>query len=311
MKITVPYCRTIIGIHNVGIAAYLCAVVLLIGCSSVPYSYVVKKESSVTDSSYKATLEVALYEDRFLSVSIVQNPKEREAMSQSLSTAHQSTTAPPGTSPGEMAAAYIITTFLVRAGADSNLRSKANDKALVLTELFKRESRNVQRVVALIQEQFMEMKSAKLEKSATSEDCCKHHIIVCPQVQLSNDLRVLEVKIDFTVIDKNIDEVIYKNSFIYITDPAPSESVISYWTDADAQQFFQVFDTALGEIVKMIDFDLLPREGRMQEEKVSTIKYRNEMGIFYVRGTLLSNRDQRIILRDLRGNLRSFSGELL
>ncbi len=280
------------------------------GCTPASHSYVIKKASSVADVLNKATLEVVLDEDRFLSVSVLQNPEHRAAMSQSLSTAYQSTTPPSGTGSGEMVAAYVITAYLFRAGADSNMHSKASGKALALVKLMKGE-RSKERVVTLFRERFKDMESIKLHNPDENAGYCENTATVCPQVQLSNDLRMLEVKVDFSVTVKRTGEVVYKNSFIYLADPAPSESRITYWADADARQFFQALDLALGEIVKMIDLDFLPAGGGRHEAQVFTIKYRNEIGTFYERGTLLRNTNQRIVLRDLRGNLRSLPGELL
>ena len=73
MIISIPCCRSIIGIRSVGMVVYLCAVLLLIGCSAVPHTYVIKIDSSGADYLKKATLEVALRKDRFLTLIKIRN----------------------------------------------------------------------------------------------------------------------------------------------------------------------------------------------------------------------------------------------
>ena len=209
-----------------------------------------------------------------------------------------------------MAAAYLIGTYLFRASADTKLHSVANEKAKIMADMVKCNPVMKEHIISIISNQFYVTTSVELADSAANPNCCKYNMSVCPHVQFSNDLRTMEIKIDITLTETDSGKSVFKNSFIYITDPAPPSIGISYWAKDDAERFFQVFEEALGKIVNMVDYDLLSGSGSTDETKVSTINYRNGLGIFYIRGTLLWHEDNRIIARDLRGNLLSFSGEL-
>jgi len=291
-------------------AACLSAGLLLVGCNSTSHSYLLKENAIINKALDKAALEIVMDDDNFLSVSAQHNPGARAAMSQSISTAFQSVPPTPGAGPGEMAAAYVIATYMIKAQADSSMHSAASNRALPLFELLKQEQ-NKGRPEAIIRGHLLSMKFIQIGELNTATGCCELKVVVRPQVQLSNDLSTLEVKVDYTVSDTTAGEVVYKNSFIYLTDPAQQERGIDHWTNNSAKEFFGALDLALREIVKMIDFEFMPNERGEHKPKVATIKYQNKAGSFYERGSLLWTVNRRITLRDLRGNLRSFHGDLL
>jgi len=296
--------------HKIGIIVSFYAIIILAGCSSVSHTYLLKKELNDDIALHEATLEVALDEDRFISVSLSRNSGGGEALSGSLTAAYQSTPPPAGTSAGEMAAAYVLTTYLIRSGMESNLAAEANDRVSSLVNRLQDKGTKA-RLVDMIREHFKVMKSVDIMYPEDDLDRCVNNIKLIPRVKFSTDLRSVEVKADFVVNDNTADSIVYRNSFVYLAAPVPPDSTVSTWADNDADLLFQTIDEAFVEIVKMIDRDLSPPAGSMDNTKVSTIKYRNELGTFYERGMLLEQTEGRLLLRDLRGNLRSVTGRLL
>jgi hypothetical protein len=305
------YCHR--GLYLAGMTMLsFCIGLLLAGCNTASHSYLIKKSTDFKADMGRALLQVELRDSNFFSVSVIQDPGARVAMSQSLSAAYQSVPPSPGASPGGMAAAYVFSTYFMKAKADSDMHTAASEKAAGLSELLLKDE-SKQRIKLLITEKIQSMESADIETTVADDACCDRKIVVTPQVRLSNDLRTLEVKLDCTVFHaaSRSDKAIYKNSFVYHTKPQLEEKGISYWSDDNALKLFQAFDEAFEEIASMIDYEFMPGKPDKKNSTVSTIKFRNERGAFYERGTLLWKTKQRIVLRDLRGNLRSFHGELL
>lgn len=283
----------------------------LAGCVSASHNYLIKQgELDLREGVIKAELQLELDDAGFLSVSAHPDPATREEMARSISAVNQSAQAPPGAGAGEMAAAYVIGVMLVKASADAEMQNNANQKAAELfRQLEKKEEKEHLR--ALMQQRFMAMKTIQYEAPGSDAECCENIAKIHPQVQLSNNLRQLEVKLDFELFDRNDLEPVYKNTFIYLTDPAPSNNSAGYWADNDAEQFFVSMNAALGELADMIDNEFTSAAMRSKNEKIATIRYRNEAGVFYERGSVLRANGQRVVLRDLRGNVRSFSGNLI
>ncbi|MCU7842226.1 MAG: hypothetical protein KZQ93_00140 [Candidatus Thiodiazotropha sp. (ex Monitilora ramsayi)] len=284
------------------------SVLFLSGCGTATHSYLIKKDLTIDNVVTTAKLEIVIDNEKFFSVSENRSPGERAALATSMTSAYQNTPPPQGASPGGMAAAFVLATYLAKASADSVMLSKSNKKAQKLLDIINQDEHH-QKIEESIAQQLHSLRSIQIiSHDKKSEACCDGQVNVSPQLRLSNNLRILEVKIDYTITNHRNNESIYSNSFIYQSDPAPSVNSIDYWVEDEASPFFSTLNSALEEIVKLIDYEFTSDPNN---KKISTIKYKNGWRNYYERGTLLWNTDQRIILRDLRGNVRSFNGKLL
>jgi hypothetical protein len=284
---------------------------LLSGCATETHSYLIKKDL-ITDSIVtKARLELAFDGGRLISVSEYRNPGERAALATSVSSAYQATPPPQGASPGGMAAAFFLTTYVAKASADSKVHSESNKKVQQLIRIVNQEE-SQQSIKNSLQQHFLSLSSMEIvAPDVNVEICCDGRVIISPQVRFSNDLRLMEVKVDYLISKKDSKDPIYSNSFIYQTDPAPEPHSINFWAKNEAEQFVSTLDTAFAEIVKLVDYEFMHGVKDDKNSRITTIKYNNGQRVLYERGTLLLNKDRRIILRDLRGNIRSFRGEII
>ena len=284
---------------------------LLSGCNEIRHDYLIRQHEPATWSGGPSLLQIDTDVADFVSVSVHEDPAARAAMSQTLTTAYQSAPPPAGAGAGEVAAAYLITTYLFKAKADSDMYGVARDKALGLMSAVTAEQRQ-ERIATLLRDRLQLNKAIDFVSEAITNDCCVTTTRVVPQIQLSNDLRICEVKLNVTISSTATGDVQYRNSLVYASDPASPGAGMAYWTANDAERFYGTLDAAFIEMARMLEMEFAVDEQVVPiRRQAETLRYRNEAGTFYERGTLLWHSQGRIVLRDLRGNLRSFSGELL
>lgn len=284
---------------------------ILSGCGATKHNYLIKRDLSSGNVVKKAMLEIRIDGESFISVSALRNPGERAALATSVTSAYQATPPPQGASPGGMAAAFFLTTYVAKATADSAMVSESDKKARQLIDVMTRKG-NQAKIEDSLTRHFLSLKSMRITAAeGDTEACCDGSVIVSPQVLFSNDLRRLEIKVDYLVAKKGVEGPIYSNSFVYQPDAVAKEGGMDYWTQDEASLFFSLLDTAFSEIVKLIDYEFAYVKNDKENPKVSTIKYSCNDRTFFERGTLLWSTDQRVVIRDLRGNVRSFRGKVL
>ena len=279
---------------------------LLLGCNSTSHSYLLRQDLDTHQFENKVFLNINIAKDSLLTVSSSDDLQGRLALSDSLSSAYNATPAPPGAGPGEMVVAHMLTTYLMKSSIDVKQDSQANLAAEPLYRLLATDA-VIDRLGILISSNLNEIDGVEFNTKDSS--CCSQIVHVTPQMRLMKNHDALEVTLNYKVVNQGKSDSVFQNSFIYRGASEGQGSQAGYWAGEGGDRLFGFLDRAYAEIAKMIDYEMSSKNNGAARNK--TIKYRNGLGQFYERGSILWRDEKRIVIRDLRGNIRSFDGVLM
>lgn len=137
-------------------------------------------------------------------------------------------------------------------------------------------------------------------------------LTLTPVLKFTADLRAIRLHLIIEL--KNIEnKTIYLNEYEYYTigfEENNDEISLNYWLSMDGKHLKDAVKTTTIEAIELFKLDYNSKRNSTQTLS-EAIKYENRRGYFYERGRIISNTDERIIFRSLRGGIKSVEGKLL
>jgi outer membrane murein-binding lipoprotein Lpp len=291
---------------------------MLISACTPSRNYNIRQhEASSLAGFTHSTIEYHLGENPQLGIDRILDPQDAVQTSQSLA-ATQYTPLPPGTSPGEAAVGSIIATMIIASSGNEASYNKAQSKIVNLnavvnklpleSELKKASSEAFEAFAAIPQKTGNVISGNKIKNLAV--------ITIQPEIFLSNNLSKVKIKANILITDSSEKNTAYKNTFEYWSSPIlPNSSDHqreSYWKNDNADAITQEIKTGLKEICRIFEADIenIRSESSAPKNKTRTIRYKDAIGPYFIRGQLISHDNDRFVVKDLRGNIKSIHGRL-
>jgi hypothetical protein len=266
-----------------------------------------------------------LYENKTYLVDTHPDSTERLASAQAASVAAGSslltTPLPPGTSPGEavvgVAVGMIIGMQIVKSFEDSKAQAEANQRTAPIEQYFPRHA-----VVDMMSTYIMDAANAQTNIDSVHLSMADpkfetvRTLFAEPELHFNVDLSRLEIKLNAGIKDLASQKMLYQNSFEYWSKPIGStnqcEENCTIWTRDDGKMLTFYLKEGCEEIISMLLYDLetLASQGQITSSPQMTHHIISERGTVFLRSSLVREAEDRVWLKDLRGNLRSIYGRL-
>lgn len=136
---------------------------------------------------------------------------------------------------------------------------------------------------------------------------CKYQMVLKPAFSISPDYSMLHTSLQAEVRDAD-NNVYYTNTLDYYSKPIAdmtSETASESWMAEDFFVFRQHVIASFDELVNMLNNDLLSDYVFLDANRSTPIRYQNDAGVFYERGAILSDEDNRIRYITLGGKVKS------
>jgi hypothetical protein len=215
----------------------------------------------------------------------------------------QSAASMPGYTPGAGAVGSMLGILIVKSMQDSSIRNAANKPVEPL------------RAAYAAQRGLLELESALTaawnEHAYESQRCspddmtkCETRLTLRPVLRLLPGARILCVAIEAKMQDRK-GRSIYTTRLNYLTQPAvPTrvEELNDYWSGDNFRPLIQEWSGALQTLMPLLASQLEGRE-KPAAGAAQAIRYVNAGGLFYDRGTILSQDEHRVVYRSLDGDI--------
>ncbi len=282
-------------------ALILFLVVLLAGCKTgVTYTQKYDAGSEILEK-HRLFVRISLPKESLFTVEKVPDPEAATRLSYQNTAAMQSTTLPAGTSQGEAALGYLLGTLVVRElhKENSNTVSREAEKKLSQSIDYDLISSEIDRT---IRHKF-QFQGWEFEAKGDAD----HLVEMKLRYQLSSDMVTLKLLCNLEVFDRDGKELRYRNSFEYWSMPLDA----TMWSPGSEQRLLDYTEEALESIHSMIRNDLYKTAGEYSGSEVKTLKISTEAGTYIKRGSLLRSGGERVVYRNLRGNVFSVHGNMV
>ncbi len=131
-------------------------------------------------------------------------------------------------------------------------------------------------------------------------------ILVQPKFYFSENYTSLRINLVTEVLNKN-SEVLFRNLYIFTSKPivCDKNQCVEYWTNNELFQFIQTAKQSVTDLMRLIRKDLTQDNSNMIPVEHTSIRYQDAIGNHYIRGEILDKTNNRMVVRTLRGYLKS------
>ena len=294
----------------------LLLVLFLSGCASSKCYNVYQADLNDKTDLSTFLLQFDIKEENIYAVDIQPNPAAAPAAPYV-----QQVTVPQGINPGAASGAVAFANISVQLFLNNSHKKKlqelANEKAAPMVQQFTKE-RLLQFVEEKLlneissQDHFAVVDQANKAKSSVPVPLLK----IQPDIRFSSDLTRLQVKLNILIRFPKSTEPMYKNSFEYWSPVVGFEEKEknrpSVWADNDGQLVTLYLAEGCKEVVDMFTYDLATIKASKEQSppKYRTYLISNDQGQYIQRCYPVKIKEDRVWVKDLRGNIRSLYGKL-
>jgi hypothetical protein len=215
----------------------------------------------------------------------------------------QSAASTPGYTAGAGVAGSMLGVLIAKSIQDSSLRNAANKPVEPLRAAYAAQRSQLELESALT--------AAWNEHAYESQRCspddmtrCETRLTLRPVLRLLPNARILCIAIEAKVQDRK-GRSLYASRFNYLSQPAvPTriDELNDYWSGDDFRPLIQEWSGALQTLMPLLASELERRE-KPAAGTAQAIRYVNAGGLFYDRGTILSQDEHRVVYRSLDGDI--------
>lgn len=215
----------------------------------------------------------------------------------------QSAAAMPGYTPGAGVAGSMLGILISKSIQDSSIRNAANKPVEPLRAAYAAQRSELELESALT--------AAWNEHAYESQRCspddmtrCETRLTLRPILRLLPNARILCVAIEAKLQDRK-GRSIYATRLNYLSQPATPtrvDELNDYWSGDNFRPLAQEWSGALQTLMPLLASELERRE-KPASGAAQAIRYVNAGGLFYDRGTILSQSEHRVVYRSLDGDI--------
>lgn len=226
-----------------------------------------------------------------------------EGASYGINAGLQSAASTPGYSAGAGAAGTMLGVLITKSIQDASIRSAANKPVEPLRAAYAARWSELEFESAL--------NAAWNEHAYDSQRCtpddtttCATRLTLRPLVRLLPNARILCIAIEAKLQDRK-GRSIYATRLNYLSQPAvPTrmDELNDHWSKDNFQPLTQEWSSALQTLMPLLAVEL-QRRGQARSGNAQPIRYLNAGGLFYDRGTVLSQNEHRLVYRSLDGDI--------
>lgn len=215
----------------------------------------------------------------------------------------QSAASMPGYAPGAGVAGSMLGILISKSIQDSSIRNAANKPVEPLRAAYAAQRNQLELESALT--------AAWNEYAYESQRCSPDHMTRCetrltlrPILRLLPNARILCVTIEAKLQDGK-GRSLYATRLNYLSQPATPtriDELNDYWRGDEFRPLTQEWSGALQALLPLLASELESRE-KPASGAAQAIRYVNAGGLFYDRGTILSQNEHRVVYRSLDGGI--------
>lgn len=214
-------------------------------------------------------------------------------------------------------AANLMTQVVFTESHKKKLHKAANKKANSIRDLYSKVRLLSLLKETLLKESLSQNKLAIVEQQVAEKEGKKLYLLKSqPEIRFSNNLTCLKMKLNVSILPAKYRDPVYKNTFEFwspLVGPKLSESErCALWTNSDGKLIEDFIKRSCKEVMDMLAYDLQAFQisENQESKRFKTQKIYNEIGYYYIRGYPLKTSGDRVWIKDLRGNIRSYNGTL-
>ena len=143
--------------------------------------------------------------------------------------------------------------------------------------------------------------------SEITENYNKNHLILVePRFYFSSNYKSLRVNLIVEVLNKE-NQTLFRNLYIFSGEPISGDKnqCAEYWVANKFHKFKRAASQSVSALMMMIRNDLSSTDSSIIPVQHSSVRYQDTMGNHYVRGEVLDKKENRLVIRTLRGYLKS------
>lgn len=215
----------------------------------------------------------------------------------------QSAAGMPGYTPGVGVAGSVLGVLISKSIQDSSIRNAANKPVEPLRAAYAAQRSQLELESALT--------AAWNEHADESQRCspddtttCETYLTLRPILRLLPNARILCIAIEAKLKDRK-GRSVFATRLNYLSQPAiPTriDELNDYWSGDSFRPLTQEWSGALQTLIPLLASELERRE-KPASGAAQAIRYVNAGGLFYDRGTILSQDEHRVVYRSLDGDI--------
>jgi hypothetical protein len=226
-----------------------------------------------------------------------------EATAQGIDVGVRSAAAVPGYSAGAGVAGTMIGLLIGKSIQDSSIRKAANKPVEPLRSAYVAH-RNELRLEESLLKAWHEHAYDMQRCSADDMKKCETRLTLRPALRLLSNARILCVSIEAKLQDRK-GRSLYATRLNFLSQPAApiqAGELNDYWSQDDFRSLAQEWSGALQTLMPLLASELERRE-QPTRGAAQAIRYVNAGGLFYDRGTILSQDQNRVVYRSSDGGI--------
>ena len=281
--------------HVCGIAAAL-LIVCVAGCQNGPKRDVVTK--TVTTSHHPNFTTLHTQELKEINVAMSNLGYNGDQLAASMHSSSMNAAMQPGASPGAGLAGALIGGSIIKSSAQNAAQKQKNEPvADFLTTL---ENLNWQDIFSSSELGAQYSFISPKDKTKNNETL----LILTPSAQVSADYRSIRLTVTAAVTKKG--KVIYKNFFHLQSQPLlTGEDLLSSVNTISVDEATAGVQQLIDKLPYLIKQDMQSWPGKELQRSVA-IKFKNASGEYFERGYLLEQKQNEIIFKSLRGEVKRY-----
>lgn len=132
------------------------------------------------------------------------------------------------------------------------------------------------------------------------------YVYIQPRFYFSSSYDSLRVNLVVEVLNKN-EETVFRNLYIYSSKPVVCDKDMcnEYWVGNKLLQFKKTAKQSIAYLLHLVRNDLTSDDTSLVPTNHVSIRYQDSMGSHYIRGEVVDKKSDRILVRTLRGYLKS------
>ncbi len=133
-----------------------------------------------------------------------------------------------------------------------------------------------------------------------------YYVLVQPRFYFSENYNSLRVNLLIDVQNKN-NEIVFRNLYIFSSKPIVGDKnqCVEYWTNNKLYWFRQIATQSIADLMRLVRDDLASTNSSIIPDVHTSVRYKDIAGNHYIRGKIIHKKSNRLVIRTLRGYLKS------
>jgi len=286
------------------------------GCANTKTYNIYNAKLNMKADLSKFVLDLDINEENICVVDIYPNPADAITFQYV-----NQITVPQGTNTavasGIGTAANILTQVILTEWQNNKIQNQANEKVVPLLKVYDKD-----RLLKLFKHKTLAEISTQQQFSITDisnpDLKLKTHLNlkIQPDLRFSNDLARFQIKLNVSISDSDLSEPVYSNSFEYWSPLVGSKKAeidrTELWIANDGRLLSSYVEEGSKEVIEMLIYELSILQSKKEQmpPNYKTQRIFNDRGYYSFRGYTIRTTEDRVWIKDLRGNIRSLHGQL-